>query len=110
MLLAALLRSVGIPSRAASGLVYLDGYPEANFGWHMWTQAMLLTPRRVAEGEWQGGGDAVHSWVDLDATLPVPFSVGHVLLGTTALTDAGAHSEELKLVSLIGNLRVAVNF
>ena len=65
-----------------------------NFGWHMWTQAII---------------DGIHwtlsstcllcllllvfsllgKWVDLDATLNSPYSVGHVLLGTTGLADAG---------------------
>eukprot|EP01062_Namystynia_karyoxenos_P062891 TRINITY_DN5574_c0_g1_i1.p1 TRINITY_DN5574_c0_g1~~TRINITY_DN5574_c0_g1_i1.p1 ORF type:complete len:590 (+),score=226.79 TRINITY_DN5574_c0_g1_i1:78-1847(+) len=105
VLLAALLRANGIPSRVASGLVYLDGWTKANFGWHMWTQAML--PEQDNREDPRGGTSSPR-WVDFDATLPVPFSVGHVLLGTTALTDAGAHSEELKLVALIGNLKVVV--
>jgi hypothetical protein len=53
ILLAALLRAAGIPSRVRAGLLYLpdggDGHPA--FGFHLWTQA------------WIGG------WLDMDATL-----------------------------------------
>merc|ERR1712086_413107 len=55
-----------------------------NFGWHMWTQAII-------DGK----------WVDLDATLNTPYSVGLVLLGTTGLADADGHAGEMELVSLI---------
>ena len=62
-----------------------------NFGWHMWTQGLID-----------------ERWVDLDATLSVPYSVGHVLLGTTSLSDAEGHAGEMELVSLIGNLDVEI--
>ena len=38
-------------------------------------------------------------WYDLDATLTNDHSVGHVLLGTSALTDADGHVNEMELVS-----------
>ena len=57
----------------------------------MWSQAQM-------------GG----KWYDLDATLTNDHSVGHVLLGTSALTDADGHANEMELVSLIGNLKVDV--
>ena len=47
-------------------------------------------------------------WYDLDATLTNDHSVGHVLLGTSALTDADGHANEMELVSLVGNLKVGV--
>ena len=50
VLLAALLRARGIPSRVAVGLVYVPG--QAKMGGHMWTEALF------ADG-----------WVPLDATL-----------------------------------------
>ncbi|MDG2292545.1 MAG: transglutaminase-like domain-containing protein [Phycisphaerales bacterium] len=94
VLLAALLRADGIPSRAASGAVYLPPGAVAEgpvFGWHMWTQAII-------DGH----------WVDLDATLPVPYTVGHLLADTTAMTDSGGLSNQWNLLSLIGNLTVDV--
>ncbi|MDQ3332404.1 MAG: transglutaminase-like domain-containing protein [Planctomycetota bacterium] len=50
VLLAALLRARGIPSRIAVGIVYVPG--QAKMGGHMWTEALF------ADG-----------WVPLDATL-----------------------------------------
>lgn len=40
ILLLALLRSLGIPARELSGLVYLDGEFSA-FGWHAWTEVEI---------------------------------------------------------------------
>lgn len=131
VLLCALLRADNIPARVCSGLVYVEKHGQVegnptvdspydkkkkkkkskkksqievgadgqmahggvtgNFGWHMWTQAII-------DGK----------WVDLDATLNSPYSVGHVLLGTTGLADADGHAGEMELVSLIGNLEVDV--
>jgi hypothetical protein len=125
VLLAALLRVDGIPSRVCSGLVYTERSEptpqssshciggddeclkketedrrytakpklQGSFAWHAWTQAMVL-------------GD----WVDLDATLwHVPYSVGHLLMGTSALEDAVGHADEMKLVSMIGNLEIRLD-
>jgi len=33
------------------------------YGWHMWTQALIAGV-----------------WIDLDATLHLPFTIGHVLV------------------------------
>lgn len=73
VLLAALLRGDGIPSRVASGLVYVERFvgQENVFGYHMWTQAYL-------EGH----------WVDLDASLGgSAFDATHIRLATSALDD-----------------------
>jgi hypothetical protein len=65
---------------------------QPSFGWHMWTQAFI--------------NDA---WVDLDATLPVPYSIGHVLVSTSPLEDGAIWKlEEVKQASLIGNLEIIV--
>lgn len=89
VLLAALLRAEGIPARVASGLVWMDGVNA--FGWHMWTQAFI-------DGQ----------WIDLDATLPVPFTVGHILVATSALEDGDGQRELLALLGLLGNLEIEV--
>ncbi|MCH2148523.1 MAG: transglutaminase-like domain-containing protein [Phycisphaerales bacterium] len=94
VLLAALLRADGIPARVASGAVYLPPGAVSEgpvFGWHMWTQAII-------DGH----------WVDLDATLPVPYSVGHLLADTSAMTDSEGMSDQMNLLALIGNLSVDV--
>jgi len=89
VLLAAMLRADGIPSRVATGLVWID-WADA-FGWHMWTQAML-------HGR----------WVDLDATLPMAYSPGHILVSTSALADGDGQGELIGLLGLLGNLQIEV--
>jgi len=89
VLLAAVLRSLGIPARVATGLVWIDGAKA--FGWHMWTQAFI---------------DGV--WVDLDATLPVPFTVGHVLVATSPLQDGDGQRQLMALLGLLGNIEIEI--
>ncbi|KAG8466081.1 hypothetical protein KFE25_005651 [Diacronema lutheri] len=117
VLLAALLRCRQIPARVCHGLVYVERYDEetergghavavtpdghvhadgadidesavrAQFGWHMWTQALV-------NGH----------WMDLDATLHVPYNVGHILVGTSSMADVEGHYEHMGMAGLIGNL------
>jgi hypothetical protein len=91
VLLAAALRSDGIPARVATGLVHgsLDGGSEAGFAWHMWTQALI-------DGR----------WLDLDATRPLEFDAGHLLVTTSALARQGAGDELAALLPLIGRLEI----
>lgn len=93
VLLAAMLRAEGIPSRVASGLVYADQFAGMDniFGWHMWTQALI-------DGR----------WVDLDATLPVRYHAGHVLIGTSSLADGQGTAEMAAMMMLIGNLEIDI--
>ncbi len=97
VLLAALLRAGGIPSRVAAGLVWSEYFAgEQNvFAWHLWTQALI-------------GG----RWIDLDSTLPAQgesFHVGHVLLAVTPLTDAVSDPAWASLLSSMGNLSIEVS-
>jgi hypothetical protein len=67
LLLAAMARAAGIPSRAASGLVYMG--PEAGaFGFHMWTEV------------WVG------EWYPLDAAL-FGHDATHIVLGRSDLAE-----------------------
>lgn len=71
-----------------------DGLPVSagdggQYGWHMWSQALI-------KGR----------WVDLDATLHVPYSVGHVLVGTSSMSDKEAHNNHMQMAALIGNLEI----
>jgi transglutaminase-like putative cysteine protease len=93
VLLCAMMRAAEIPSRVAMGLVYADQFAGENaiFGWHMWTQA------------WIDG-----AWVDFDATLPVRYHAGHILVGTTSLADGALANELAGIVSLLGNLEIEV--
>jgi hypothetical protein len=94
VLLAALLRAAGIPSRVAAGLLYVEEFAGERqiFGYHMWTQGLV-------DG----------AWVDLDAMTPEPFDAAHVALALTALEDgedlAGAGA---LLASLMGGLAIEV--
>lgn len=93
VLLCGLLRSVGIPSRGVMGMVYVPNYhaPNGVFGWHMWSQALI-------DGK----------WIDLDATLQLPYTVGHIATTTTSLADDTFAAEMGSLITTIGNLEVEV--
>jgi hypothetical protein len=98
-LLAALLRADGIPSRVASGVVYVDAFAgsEAVFGYHMWTQALLEV-------------DGARRWVDLDATLPgaIDYDATHIALGLSTLGDSDAINGLVQIAPMLGRLRIAV--
>ncbi len=100
VLLAALLRARGIPSRVVSGLIYADAFAGGRniFGYHMWTQAML----RDENGE--------PRWYDLDATLPGPrgYNAAHIALAVSALEDAGPVGGLAELAPLLGRLAIEV--
>ncbi|MFO0881678.1 MAG: transglutaminase-like domain-containing protein [Gemmataceae bacterium] len=79
MLLAALTRAVGIPSRSAIGLIYIrEAGKSPNFGFHMWTEVWI-------KGKWialdavlgQGGVGATHlkmahhSWAKTQTLAPL---------------------------------------
>lgn len=96
VLLAALLRSQGIPSRVVAGLVWCDSFAGRRevFGWHLWTQALI-------DGR----------WIDLDATLPgdgAPFHPGHIAFVATALSDPASDPALVRLVSALGALKIEV--
>ncbi len=96
VLLAAMLRTRGIPARVVAGLVWCDAFAGERqvFGWHLWTQA-LVNDR----------------WIDLDATLPpggASFHAGHVALATTPLRDSASDPSWITLLASLGNLRVQV--
>lgn len=96
VLLAAMLRASGIPSRVASGLIYAESFAghENLFAYHMWTQA------------WIDG-----RWVDLDATLPksTAFDAAHITLGYSALQDGSSALVDLASSGpLIGQVSIRV--
>ena len=96
MLLAALLRAEGIPSRIAAGLIYAESFADHKnlFAYHMWTQAWI-----------QG------RWVDLDATLPsgIVFDAAHITLGVSALQDGSSALVDLASTGpLIGQVSIRI--
>lgn len=101
VLLAALLREQGIPSRTVSGLVYVDEFEghEGIFGYHMWTRAWL----NAGEGKHNAG-----RWVDLDATLDPdkPFDATHIALGSSSLSQGVMANDMLVLAPVMGRLTI----
>ncbi len=95
VLLGALLRGAGIPSRLVSGVIYVEEFLGAEhvFGYHMWAQG------------WIDG-----RWVDLDATLPGDrgYDAAHIALTTSAMTEGGGMmlNDMVELTPLIGRLAI----
>jgi transglutaminase-like putative cysteine protease len=114
VLLAALLRAQGIPSRTVSGLLYVDqflGQPGV-FGYHMWTQAWLTegaggeTGEKSGRGRKTGGGGR---WVDLDAVLDgVDFDASHILLSVSSMRDGQMVNDMIEMLPMFGRLEVKV--
>lgn len=101
VLLAALLRAADIPSRTATGLLYVDQFLGRTnvFGGHMWTQAWLPT-------QTNGGG---HTWIDLDPMLPNhAYDAAHITLQVTAMSDEGPANALMEQAPLISALQVKV--
>lgn len=99
VLLAAMLRADHIPSRVASGLVYVDHLVGAKgaFGYHLWTQALLTV-------------DGKERWVDLDATLDDRrvFDATHIALALSDLSDADTMTSMVSIVPMLGRLKIEV--
>lgn len=88
VLLAAIGRSMGIPSRVAIGLVY-SGSLRA-FGFHMWNEMYI-------EG----------AWIPMDATLGRGgIGVGHLKLGHTSLPNGLADPVFYVIPKTVGKLKI----
>ncbi|MFH0944582.1 MAG: transglutaminase-like domain-containing protein [Planctomycetota bacterium] len=88
VLLAALLRSAGIPSRIAMGVVYVGGI----FGGHAWTEASI-------DGRWYA----------LDATIGRGgVDPTHVRMGTSSLKDGGFSKGMLGVLQGLGMIDLEI--
>ena len=99
VLLAAILRAEGIPSRCVTGLAYAaDEFAGVSdvFVYHMWTQAW------IADGEGDGG-----KWIDLDSAM-YRYTATHITLGTSAMDDASAGAEMIKMIPMMNGLEIEV--
>lgn len=99
VLLAAILRSNGIPARVAAGLIYADRFAGAReiFGYHMWTRALVEI-------------DGSPQWVDFDATLPpsVRTDATHITLSETDLGAGSALGSYAAIARAMGALSIEV--
>jgi hypothetical protein len=98
MLLAAMLRAEGIPSRVVSGLIFADQFAGQRriFGYHMWTQALVER-------------DGALTWVDLDATLGRRgYDATHIALATSPMAEGETTTSLTSLVPLLGRLQIKV--
>ena len=97
VLLAALLRAHGIPSRCVVGLVYSEddfvGQKDV-FVYHQWTQA------------WIQAGEDEGYWLDLDSAM-WRYSAGHITLGVSAMGD-DSQEELLRVVPMQQNLQIKI--
>ncbi|MFN0051614.1 MAG: transglutaminase-like domain-containing protein [Planctomycetales bacterium] len=93
VLLAAMARSRGIPSRVAVGLVYV--HSASAFGGHMWTEVFVRG-----------------TWVPLDATLGQGgIAAEHIKFADSSFSDDGEASplaSFLPLVTVLGKMRIDV--
>lgn len=87
VLLAALCRAVGIPSRVCMGLEYVQGV----FGGHAWTEVWV--------GEWYGL-DATNAYGGVDAL--------HLTLAASTMTDNTGLQGFATIAGAMGNLQVDV--
>jgi transglutaminase-like putative cysteine protease len=96
VLLAAMLRADGIPSRGVSGLVYVDQFVNQDkvFGYHMWAQGLIDV-------------DGAPRWVDFDAAV-YPFDATHIALSTSSLSDDDVINTMVSVADVLNNLSIEV--
>lgn len=96
VLLAAMGRAAGIPTRVAAGLVYADQFVGRKqlFAYHMWTEMYIA-------GAWRPFDAALHGRGG--------YGVGHIALATS---DMSAFNSDARLgvglINMVGNLRIEV--
>ncbi len=95
VLLAAVARARGLPSRVALGLVYI-GHPPA-MGFHMWTEIYVGDPSNSGR------------WIPMDATLGQGgIGAGHLKLADSSLAEGEGLASFLSVAQVLGRLRIDV--
>jgi hypothetical protein len=88
LLLAAMLRAAGIPSRVCTGIVYES---EGRFIWHAWVEGY------------------VGVWVPLDATRPSDFvDCSHIAVNKDSLAKTGISYMQLAVLQCAGNIELEI--
>ena len=88
VLAAAMCRAVGVPSRVAIGLIYVDDLK--GFGYHMWNEVFVN-----------------HRWVALDPTWnQTEVDAVHIKLSDTSLDGVSPFEAFLPLVRVMGKLEI----
>jgi len=91
VLLAALARVNGLPSRVVAGLILVPGQPDS-FGYHMWTEVWI-------DGQ----------WVDIDAAMDqTECDATHIALTTSSLSDGAMAADTVTVATLLGRLKIEV--
>jgi len=101
VLLAALLRVHGIPSRCAIGLVYSEDDfvgQEDVFVYHQWTQAWIAPGTQ--------GNDGKGYWLDLDSAM-WRYSAGHIAMGVSAMGDDD-QQDLIKIIPMQQGLKIKI--
>lgn len=89
VLLAALARVNGLPSRVVAGLIQVPGRKD-EFGYHMWTEVWI-------EGR----------WVDIDAAMDqTECDATHIALTTSSLSDGAMAGDTMAVATLLGRLKI----
>jgi len=94
VLLAALGRALGIPSRVVCGIVYVPRFEGQKdvFGFHMWTQFLI--------------GD---TWVDFDAAQDESdCNPTHIAIAVSSMQDGSMADLAFPLLRVIGQIRIEV--
>lgn len=91
VLLAALLRAAGIPSKVVVGLIYTDT-PKDAFVYHMWVKAYI------------------GKWINLDPSFPSEnFSPAHIALAESSLNNLSDKTDMiLEIVKSFTNLKINI--
>ena len=98
MLLAAMMRGAGMPSRVVTGVMYVDEFlgQEGVFGYHAWASCWV--------NDKDGG-----RWEDYDAMLKgVDFDGSHIALVSSSMGNGAMGNDMVKLVPIMGNMAIKV--